>query len=85
MRYEKPAIAIERYELTQAIAACSIQIGFASSACVLQDVDSTRIPGILNLAADQHFLSGHCIKVPSETSTEDGICYHTLSNAAFTS
>ena len=87
MHYEKPAIAIECYALTQSIAACVLKIGFSSGLCVLQDADTQKLHGMLNLAAENHFTpSGDgCINYPSEMEGENGICYHTLANAAFTS
>ena len=85
--YEKPAVAVERFALTQYISACELKIGFAGRTCVLQDADTQNLYGMLSLAADYHFTSGApgCDHVPSELSGENGICYHTLSNAAFTS
>lgn len=88
LRYEKPAMAIEHYELTQAIAGCALKIGFNTGLCVLQDADTQGLYGMLNLAASGLFTvegcNGNC---PSDRTgeDEDGICYHTLANAAFTS
>lgn len=82
-QYQKPLIAVEHYELTQAIASCSIKIGFLDNLCVLKDADST--PEMRNLAANNNFTTGNCAKAPISGSTEDGICYHTNVNAAFNS
>ena len=81
-------MAIERYELTQAIDSCALKIGFSSGLCVLKDADTQGLYGMLNLAASGHFTfdgcNGNC---PSDRAgeDEDGICYHTLANSAFTS
>jgi hypothetical protein len=87
MHYEKPAMVIERYALTQSIAACVLKVGFSSGLCVLRDADTQKLFGMLNLAADNHFIPNGegCINYPSEMEGENGICYHTLANAAFTS
>lgn len=83
-QYQKPLIAVEHYELTQAIASCSLKIGFLSSMCVLKDADST--PEMRNLAMNNNFAdSTNCVKSVIGGSTEDGICYHTNVNAAFNS
>lgn len=87
LRYEKPAMAIEHYELTQAIAGCALKIGFNTSLCVLKDADAQSLYGMLNLAASGFFTPEGCGNYPSDRTgeDEDGICYHTLANAAFTS
>lgn len=82
-QYEKPLIAIEYYELTQAIAACSLKINFLDKLCVLKDPDSTA--EMRNLAMSNYFTSGVCPKSPTTGSDEDGVCYHTNLNAAFNS
>lgn len=76
-------IAVEHYELTQSIASCSLKIGFLDSMCVLKDADSTT--EMRNLAAQFMFTSGQCVNEPKIGSDEDGICYHTNMNAAFSS
>lgn len=82
-------MAIERYELTQAIASCALKIGFNDSTCVLKDADAQGLYGMLNLAASGFFTANAkgCDNCPSDSTgeDEDGICYHTLANAAFTS
>lgn len=82
-QYEKPTLAVEYYQLTQAIAACVTKIGFLDSACVKQDPDATN--QMKNLAWDGYFVQGHCKKYPTGMDADDGICYHTNANAAFTS
>lgn len=81
--YQKPLIAIEHYELTQAIASCGIKIGFLDKYCVLKDPDSTS--EMRDLAAQNTFTAGACVKSVISGSDEDGICYHTNQNAAFNS
>lgn len=77
-------IAIERYELTQAIAACSLKINFLNNLCVINDPDSP--PSMKNLAVRNYFTAGACV-VAVDTGYDEttGICYHTSANAAFNS
>lgn len=82
-KYTTPMIAVEKYELTQAIAACDIKIGFASSDCVLNDPDSSDI--MKNYAMSKTFLEGYCIRAGNNMVDSDGICYHTSITTAFTS
>ena len=81
-QYEKPTLAVEYYQLTQAIAACVTKIGFLDSACVKQDPDATN--QMKNLAWQGYFVSG-CDQVPTDMDQNDSICYHTNANAAFNS
>lgn len=82
--YEKPMMAVEYYQLTQAIAACSIKIGFLSSECVKNDPDATI--EMKNLAWDNWFVQeGACAQIAVDMDNDDGICYHTNVNAAFNS
>lgn len=85
MKYEKPAVAVDRYELSQAIAGCSgIKVSLESSQCFLSDAD---VPAnIKAYAANGWFTaSGECsIKVISGV-TYDGVCYHTQVNGVLTS
>lgn len=82
-QYQKPMIAVEHYELTQSIASCSIKIGFLDSICVIKDSDST--PEMRDLAMNFMFTSGKCVNDAIIGSDEDGVCYHTNINAAFSS
>ena len=86
-KYMAPAIVIERYELTQSIAGCSTKIGFLNSACVEKDPDAT--PDMKDLAGIGFFTdSGNgkgCLYFPVGMDANDGICYHTNANAAFSS
>lgn len=83
MVYEKPTIAVEYYQLTQSIAACQTVICALGSVCVLIDPDSTD--GMRQLAGSGWFSDGYCTNAANGMSEEDGICYHTSINAAFTS
>lgn len=81
-QYEKPTLAVEYYQLTQAIAACVTKIGFLDSACVKQDPDATN--QMKNLAWEGYFMTG-CDQVPTDMDQNDSICYHTNARAAFNS
>ena len=83
MPYEKPMMAIERYELTQTIASCATKIGFLNSQCVLKDPDAS--PEMKSLAGIDFFVDGHCSIYPEGMEEEDGSCYHTNINTAFNS
>ena len=84
-KYIKPAVAVDRYELSQAIAGCSgIKVSLESSQCFLRDPD---VPAnIKAYAANGWFTaSGSCsIRVVSGV-TYDGVCYHTQVNGVLTS
>lgn len=81
-QYEKPTLAVEYYQLTQAIAACVTKIGFLDSACVKQDPDATN--QMKNLAWEGYFMTG-CDQSATGMDQNDSICYHTNASAAFTS
>ena len=85
MKYEKPAVAVDRYELSQAIAGCSgIKVSLESSQCFL---NSSNVPAnIKAYAANGWFTAaGDCnIRVISGV-TYDGVCYHTQVNGVLTS
>lgn len=80
--YVTPAIAVEYYDLTQSIAACVTKINFESESCVLMDSDSTQ--GMKDLV-DYFSFFLDCENIPIGMTEEDGACYHTNANAAFTS
>lgn len=82
-RYEKPIVAVERYELSMAISGCSTKIGLLNSACVYNDPDAPT--EMRSLAILQWFTSGKCTNVVQGGQSSDGICYHTNANAAFQS
>lgn len=83
--YVAPMIAIEHYELTQAIAACSgMKIGFSDSACVMADDDPTN--QFKSLAYEKGYFSDGCSVAPEYgQELTDGYCYHTNASSAFTS
>lgn len=85
--YEKPMMAVERYELTQTIAACVKKIGFSDSQCVMNDVDATNHMKSMAYVNNWFIQSGTagCGTWPEDMSGEDGSCYHTNANAYFTS
>lgn len=83
MKYEKPQVAVEYYNLSQGIAACSIKISLTDGLCVLKDEDST--PEMKDMVFGGYFASG-CDQLPSyEDTNENGTCYMYNHNAAFNS
>lgn len=83
LKYEKPMLAVEYFELTQSIAACVTNIGFMSSDCVKNDPDATE--QMQNLAWSGCFSNSGCDYYPEGMDVYDSICYHTNVNAAFSS
>lgn len=85
-KYEKPLVAVEHYELSQAIAGCLIKIGpNGSNTCIRTDRDT---PAAMRSAAnDGWFADSTClpISIAYPGQTFDGICYHTQASAAFPS
>ena len=81
--YVAPAIAVEHYELTQAIAACATKIGFLSSECVKNDPDATN--QMKDLAWSGYFTENNCNLYAIGMQENDKFCYHTNANAAFSS
>ena len=82
--YEKPAVAVEEYRLTQTIAGCdTIKVGFKSSDCVKNDTDLPVT--VRDLAFEGDFIEGDCVESALQMDGDDGICYHTSANMAFTS
>lgn len=82
--YVTPSICIEHYELTQSIAACETKIGLYDSQCIQ---DSSAVPDTTKSLAKEMgwFLSGYCQNSSIGTIPNDGICYHTSANTAFSS
>lgn len=88
MKYEKPLVAVERYELSQAIAGCVIKIGPSGSrTCIRTDADTPSI--IRSRANDGYFADNTCLPMApfmvTPGSQFDGICYHTQASAIFPS
>ena len=82
--YVTPEIAIEHYEVTQAIASCVTKIGFLSSDCVKNDPDATN--RMKDLAWSGYFTEqGKCDIYAIGMDEYDSICYHTNASAAFSS
>lgn len=82
--YVTPEIAIEHYEVTQAIASCATKIGFLSSECVIKDPDATN--QMKDFAYIGYFTDeDHCVNYFQGMDEFDSICYHTNASAAFSS
>ena len=81
--YKKPLFLIERFGVTQMLSSCSLLIGFQDSACVLEDTDSTI--AMRNLAQAGFFNAGSCDWYPQNMDFDEGVCYHTSVNLAFSS
>lgn len=83
MKYEKPIVAVDRYELSQSIAGCSISVGATSRMCFL------KTPGIPNamksFAYHGWFADSSCTYRVVAGTEYDGFCYHTQANSALTS
>ena len=81
--YQKPTLEVESFAITQQITSCTgNKIGFSDASCVLKDNDATD--QMKALAQAGWFIDGACIISASDTPN-DGICYHTNTNLAFTS
>lgn len=83
MKYEKPLVAVDRYELSQAIAGCGIKVNYLDSICVLSDPDVPNISK--SYASNGWFTEGNCARFTIAGMDYDGICYHTQVNAVFLS
>lgn len=83
--YQKPTLEVESFAITQQITSCAgIKIGFYDSACVLSDRDATWQMKTY-AEAENWFFDGYCKVAAHDTGKENGICYHTNANLAFTS
>lgn len=93
LKYQKPAVAVEHFELSQSIAACTIKIGFADNKCVRNDPD---VPAEMRSIAFNYpiYFSTGCDDVAGglDVITHDvpgvpktDLCFHTQTNATFTS
>lgn len=83
IKYEKPMVAVERYELSQAIAACVLKIGPSGSQYCVQTDPQT--PDEMRNASYNDYFATDCSETASIGQTYDGICYHTQANATFVS
>ncbi len=80
MKYEKPMIAVENFELSQAIAACVTKISFNNHICVQEDPDAMEFWGL----AHQGYFTENC-KFSADSPENDSICYHSAVSLIFTS
>lgn len=83
MKYEKPMVAVDRYELSQSIAGCGIKVGSADSMCFLRDPD---VPNAMkSFAYHGWFASQSCAYRVIAGNDYDGFCFHTQANSALNS
>lgn len=82
-KYEKPLFLVEKYALTQQIAACTLQIGFNDFDCVFYDEDSTD--AMKDVALGGGFAGDECWFPVSVGDEFDGVCYHTSVQSVFNS
>ena len=90
MKYQKPTIAVEQYELSQSIVACSIKIAFASNSCVRRDADAPDEMRSIAFSYPMYFAqqcdgSGELDVINGSVISKDALCYHTQTNSTFTS
>lgn len=86
MKYEKPLVAVERYELSQSIASCAIKVGpNGSNGCIINNSENLGAMGSLAYVGYFTSVTGGCTMVPSIGQDFSGVCYHTQANAAFVS
>lgn len=87
MKYEKPMVAVDLYELSQSIAGCMIKVGMTDSGCFLNDPDVP--PEMKSFAAQGWFVEGNCMTHTVAGTTYDGVydgmCFHTQANGALVS
>ncbi len=81
--YKKPFLLMERFGVTQMLSNCSLLIGFQDENCVLDDENSTQ--AMWELALQGYFAAGACSWYPHNKGYEEGVCYHTNVNLAFSS
>ena len=81
--YKKPILLMESFGVTQMLTNCTLKIGFNSMECVLNDENSTL--SMWELAMAGYFYVGGCEIPPNGVDHDDGVCYHTSVNLAFTS
>lgn len=82
-KYEKPLFLVEKYALTQQIAACSVQIGFGGYECIMNDPDSTD--QMRDQATWGSFAGDDCWYPVNVGDEFDGVCYHTNAMSVFNS
>lgn len=84
LKYEKPMVAVERYELSQSIASCAIKMAVGGTQYCLLFEDPVPKP-IRDAAGLGYFADSDCDIQPNKGDTFDGICYHTSAGGAFIS
>jgi hypothetical protein len=87
MKYEKPMVAVDLYQLTQSIAGCSIKVNYVNSGCFMDSPNTTV--DMKALASVGFFVDGACLLTAVAGTTydgaENGVCYHTNVNGALLS
>ena len=86
MKYEKPMVAVERYELSQSIASCAIKMGpSGTNYCILNN--TVGLEEMRDWAYHGYFTgsAGGCDFTPDIDQEFDGICFHTQATATFIS
>lgn len=85
-KYEKPAVLVERFSLSESLANCSAyRVNFLDANCVTARQDSLP-PEMVFLATSGYFMNGSgCDKDLRQQATEGAVCYFTSTNMAFTS
>lgn len=79
LKYEKPMVAVDRYELSQSIAGCAVKVGASDSGCFLRDSD---VPNKMkSFAYYGWFADGNCRMRVIAGNDYDGFCYHTAANS----
>lgn len=83
--YQKPTLEVESFAITQQITSCAgIKIGFTDYNCVLNDPDATW--QMKTYAKEEGwFIDTNCRTNAIGMNDDNGICYHTNANPAFTS
>lgn len=81
--YAKPMLLVERFELTQRLTNCSVMIGFQNEGCVIDDDDASW--HMKDLALMGYFQAGACADYPKHSDADQGMCWHTSVNLAFSS
>jgi hypothetical protein len=81
LKYEKPMVAVDRYELSQSIAGCVIIVNYTDSNCFL----NSGVPDLFKELASSGWFVGGCALFTQDGASFDGVCIHTSANAALTS
>lgn len=83
MKYQKPMVAVDRYELSQSIAGCGIKVSNTGAVCFLVDPD---VPNAMKSFAYYGWFADYsCTYRVIEGNNYDGYCYHTQANSALNS